>query len=69
MHRNLNATGVKDSAGMWRTVDGVAWPHWSTVQYEGQDRDLRRAGVRARRCGDEIFIHPDDDDKARPFAR
>jgi hypothetical protein len=69
MHRHLNSSGVKDSAGMWRTFNGVRYPHWSTEQYDGQALEMWRAGVRCRRRGCEIFVHPDDDAKAARFAR
>lgn len=69
MHRYMNSNGVKDSAGMWRTFNGVVFPHWSTQQYDGQALEMQRAGLRVRLRKDEIFVHPDDIAKAQRFAR
>jgi len=65
MHTHLNQNGVKDSCGMWRTVDGVKWPHWTTEYRPGLVAYYRRAGVRCKRFGVEIFVHPDDQAAAR----
>lgn len=56
----LNHWGVKNSADMWRTIGGVVWPHFAIVEDADPAPALRQAGLRARRFGEEVFVHPDD---------
>lgn len=55
-----NASGVKDGAAMYRTIAGVRWEWWSA----GNIDRLRAAGIRCRRSGGEVFIHPADEKRA-----
>lgn len=55
-----NAAGVKDGASMYRTIKGVRWDWWPTGNLDA----LRSAGIRCRRSGGEVFVHPDDDKRA-----
>lgn len=55
-----NASGVKDGANMYRTIKGVRWGWWPT----GNIEPLRAAGIRCRKSGGEVFVHPDDDKRA-----
>lgn len=55
-----NAAGVKDGAAMYRTINGVRWDWWSA----GNIDQLRAAGIRCRRGGGEVFVHPDDEARA-----
>jgi hypothetical protein len=55
-----NAHGVKDGANMYRTIKGVRWEWWSAGNIDA----LRTAGLRCRKSGGEIFIHPDDEERA-----
>lgn len=72
----LNQNGVKNSSDMWRTVAGVLWPHFAIEEAPDHAPYLRKAGIRVRRFADEIFVHPDDvqrameiDDQRRAAAR
>lgn len=65
----LNHFGVKNSANMWRTIGGIVWPHYAIVEGDGHAAEYRAAGVRARRFGAEIFVHPDDQAKAELVDR
>lgn len=74
--RGLNHYGVKNSSDMWRTINGVLWPHFAIEEAPDHASYLRKAGVRVRRFGEEIFVHPDDipaaceaDDQRRAAAR
>lgn len=56
-----NASGVKDGADCYRTINGVRW------NWYAEDSDVfKAAGVRHRTApgGEGTFVHPDDDAKA-----
>lgn len=65
MHNRRNHFGVKDSANMWRTIGGEIYPHYTTVFDDGERlAAYRAAGIRARRFGEEIFVHHADGRRA-----
>jgi hypothetical protein len=64
-----NQHGLKNSIDMYRTFNGVRFNQWTTEQFDGQADMYRRHGIRARKRGDEIYIHPDDEAKAARLDR
>lgn len=59
-----NSHGVKFSSDCWRTIRGVRWGNWMSCPGAEIIALYRAAGVRVRRFGEELYIHPDDHEKA-----
>lgn len=55
-----NSYGVKDASDCWRTVAGVRWGQWVSFPSPARIVAYRGAGLRVRRFGEELHIHPDD---------
>jgi len=55
-----NRFGVNDSADCHRTIGGVVYGSWGSCVPPTLIKAYRAAGVRCRRFGEELFIHPDD---------
>jgi len=62
--RTLNQHGVKSSCDQWRTVNGRHFSHWTSDGVEEAAVALRKAGVRCRRFGGELYVDQDDLAKA-----
>lgn len=67
-HTALNRNGVKDSADMWRTVNGERFIQWTAFASDERVRAYRAAGVRCRRFVGEMFIHHEDRAQAAAFV-
>lgn len=65
MKNYRNAHGVKDSADCWRTIGGYRYDAWMSCPSEDRIASYRKAGVRCRRFGEELFVHQLDTDMAR----
>ena len=55
-----NSAGVKDGADCYRTIKGVRWFWWP----DGNVKYLRSHGIRMRQMSGEVFMHPDDYERA-----
>jgi hypothetical protein len=63
-HRNEH--GVKYSADLYRTINGVEYVCWMSFPSEDRIKAYRAAGIRCRRQKEELFVHHmDADDAAR----
>jgi hypothetical protein len=56
-----NEHGVKDANDCWRTIGGVRWNHWMSCHSASVIRLYRDAGLRVRRFGEELYMHPEDE--------
>lgn len=55
-----NAHGVNDLSQMYRTVDGVRWEAYGYAPPADRIAAYRAIGVRCRKVGDILFMHPED---------
>lgn len=55
-----NGSGVKDGCDCYRTINGIRWHWWPAPNVD----QLRAAGLRVRRYGREVFVHPEDEERA-----
>lgn len=56
-----NSHGVNDASDCVRTVNGIKYIAWMSFPTIEIIKSYRLAGVRCRRFGEELFIHPDDE--------
>lgn len=61
---NRNASGVKDSANLYRTFGGAHYMAWVICPTEELIKTYRENGIRCKRIKDDLFIHHADEDKA-----
>jgi len=59
-----NPKGVNDASDCFRTIDGVKYSAWTSFPSADRIAAYRAASVRCRRFGEELFIHPLDEDQA-----
>lgn len=64
-----NRHGVKDASDCWRTIDGEHFIAWMSFPSQEYIAALRKAGVKCRRFGDELFIREADKDAAAVLTR
>lgn len=64
-----NRYGVIDQTDSVRTVNGVTFMSWMSFPSAARVAAYRRAGVRCRRFGDELYINPADRDLATAIDR
>lgn len=56
-----NSHGVNDASDCFRTVNGIKYIAWMSFPSLERIKAYRDAGVRCRRFGEELFIHPEDE--------
>jgi hypothetical protein len=61
--------GVKLSADLYRTINGEHYECWMSFPSEELIAAYRKAGIRCRRIGSELFVHVMDIDQAREIER
>ena len=64
-----NSSGVNDAIDCIRTVNGVKYIAWMSFPTEARIKAYRAAGVRCRRFGEELFVHPMDEEDAQKVDR
>jgi hypothetical protein len=64
-----NSSGVNDASDCVRTVNGVKYGAWMSFPTEDRIKAYRAAGVRCRRFGEELFVHPMDEEVAAQVDR
>ena len=52
-----NRFGCNDAFDCYRTFNGEKYPAWMSFPSSDRVEAYRRAGVRCRRQGDELFVH------------
>jgi hypothetical protein len=59
-----NSHGVKASCDCYRTIKGHEYQAWTSCASDDRIAAYRKAGVRCRRFGDELFVHVFDTEEA-----
>ena len=59
-----NSAGVKWACDTYRTIGGVQYGAWMSFPSPERIVAYRNAGVRCRRFGEELYVHPLDEDMA-----
>lgn len=67
MTRRAAPGGVAYSSDCYRTFDGERYEAWTSCATADVIAAYRRAGVRCRRLGEELFVHVDDKERAAQF--
>lgn len=64
MAGSRNKYGINDAADCHRTFNGELYPAWMSYPSDDRISEYRKAGIRCRRLGAELFVHHDDREKA-----
>lgn len=64
MTRRAAPGGVAYSCDCYRTIGGERYVAWTSCEAQAKAREYRRADVRCRREGEELFVHVDDQQRA-----
>lgn len=62
-----NRQGVKDASDCWRTIKGRRYLAYMSFPSAEKINAMRRAGIRVRKFGDELFVLEDDKERAAEF--
>lgn len=65
MSGTRNRNGVKDAFDCFRTINGVKYVAWMSFPTKERIKSYRAAGIRCRRFGEELFVHPMDEENAK----
>jgi len=57
MSGTKNKYGCNDAIDCYRTFNGVKYPAWMSFPSSDRVKAYRKAGVRCRRLGEELFVH------------
>lgn len=59
-----NRYGVNDASDCYRTIDGRLYVAWTSFPSPERIAAYRKAGLRCRRFGEELFIYENDQKSA-----